>query len=112
MAESNDITGNRWTFMAVTDDAEEEALQGMHTIIAMFWTECSMAGSDIAADDELLIHDGNGKIIYNRVAAGTPATAPNDMQIVIGYPGLQVDGFKLSKKDGGMLIVWLAIPYT
>ena len=107
---ANDITGNRWVFDGATTAGQENELLGIHTIIAFFWTEDT--ARDIAADDNLVINDGSGKLIYKKTAAGTPATAPNDASVVIGYPGLQVDGFAVDALDGGILTVWLAIPYT
>jgi hypothetical protein len=101
-----------WSFMTTTSAGDEEKLKGSHRIIAIFWNECTMATGDIAANDEILITDGEDRIIFNKVAAGTPATAPNDTSIVIGYPGLLVKGFKLPVLGGGMLVVWLAAPHT
>ena len=107
---ANDITGNRWVFDGAMTAAQRKELLGLHTIIAFFWTESS--SRDIAADDNLVMKDSTGKEIYVDTAAGTPATASNKAGVVIGYPGLQVNGFDLEALDGGVLIVWLAIPYT
>ena len=106
----NDISGNRWVFDGPTTAAQEELLLGLHTIIAFFWVEDG--ARDIATDDDLIMQDGARKIIYQSTAAGTPLTASSEKSVVIGYPGLQVDGFQVEALDGGILIVWLAIPYT
>ena len=109
---ANKIIGNRWVFDGVTTANQEAELLGIHNIIAIFWKEGPAADQDIAADDDLLILDSNDLEIYQERAAGTPATSANGAQVVVGYPGYQVNGFKVEALDGGILIVWLAIPYT
>ncbi len=106
----NLIDGDRWRFDAATNDSEEEKLTGRHWITGIFWTES--ADRDIAADDNLLITDKDGLVIYEMTAAGTPATASNHANIVIPDPGLLVDGFKLPLLDGGILVIWRKLPYT
>jgi len=106
----NQIDGDRWVFDSVSTTAEIEKLRGRHQITGLFWVED--AARDIAADDNLKIVDGDGLIIMEKTAAGTPATASNELIIPIADPGLMVHGFKVELLDGGILIVWLKLPYT
>lgn len=108
----NKIDGYRWRFDATTSDAEETILSGSHRILGIFWVEGKGSGQDIAADDDLVINDGDGNLIYEETAAGTPATASNAVRLVIPNPGLPVVGFSVKELDGGILIVWTAEPYT
>ena len=112
MATPNYTDGNIWTFFDVSTSAENAKLSGRHQILGIFWTEDEATARDIAADDDLIITDGDDVRIIGKRAAGTPATASNDLILPIADPGLPVVGFKVAALDGGVLTVWAKPPYS
>jgi len=103
MANKIMLKKGRLIFDQPTNTSEEELLSGVHRILGIFWVSDEASGDDIAADDDMELVDGDGDKIISKRGEGTG----DDLGITIGYPGYTVHGLKVSKLDGGQLIVWI-----
>ena len=80
------------------------ATTGQQYITMIAWVEDETSNKDIAADDDFLLSDSKG----NRIIGKRAAFAGDDLGIVVGYPGLPVDGITVTALNGGVVYVWVA----
>lgn len=95
---SNDVTKNPW----VLDTAGATVLTTVKlTIQAIVWVSNSVAGKDIAADDDFLLSDQNSRAVISKRAEG----AGDGLEI--SFPrGIQVDGLILTTMAGGVCYIY------
>lgn len=86
----------------VLDTAEEVVAAGTTLRLASVWF------IGVANEDDCILHDGNGKVIW-QCKLGTLLTGiGNQVGHNFGKDGTIVDGLDLDTIDGGLLIVYLA----
>jgi len=83
------------------DAADTTGIVGAMRIIAIFWEETP--DKRLETDQYLSITDENDVEIFHK-----EAQADGDgVEIVIGFPGMPVDGIKIATMTGGELFIWV-----
>lgn len=99
MAGPTHMAGNVIYFAA----ADQEIAQPFSfRIRAVVWTSNQGSNLDIAADDDMLLEDGDG----NPVIGMRAEVADSTLQISFPGNGVVVNGLKAEDLDGGVLFVY------
>lgn len=83
--------------------AKDQKTTTMFRIREISWVSDEGSGLDIAADDDLLIANGDStQVLYSRRAEATADNPP----VFLGDKGIITDGISITTMDGGVLYIY------
>ena len=94
---SNDVAGDP----LIIDTAGVTELEGACVIQAIFWVSNSVAGKDIAADDDFVVTDSDDRVIVSK-----RAETSSDWGNFVWPQGKKVSGIKVTTMGGGICYIY------
>jgi len=95
---SNDVSADP----LIIDTAGSTTLRGACVIQAIFWVSNSVAGKDIAADDDFSVTDAADRVIVSKRAEGA-----TDWGNFVWPQGKRVSSIKVPTMGGGICYIYL-----